>query len=164
MKKYFWACLWTCLFFVQNSESKIIKDDHYVIGSNEFSWTEVCQKITKRDSPLIEFASISTLDCMGEKVNVAKFCDQVEAANPFYTRALVSKYKRKVICQSAKRVVIKWECEGSQDKYCKDLDIGCFLFKEKLARRLKLVHKSLTEKKFLNCYFDTQKNEMEFNI
>jgi hypothetical protein len=164
MKNLYRACLLTCLFFSQFSHAKIIKDDHYVIDAKEYSWEQVCKTLTKRASPLIEYSSVSGLDCMGEKVKVVKFCDEAEASNPYFTRAIVSKSKRKVICQSAKRVIIKWECEGKEDNYCKDIDVGCFLFKEKLARRLKLVHKSLTENKYLNCYFDTQKNEMEFNL
>ncbi|MFT6632428.1 MAG: hypothetical protein ACJAS4_002391 [Bacteriovoracaceae bacterium] len=164
MINYFKACLWACLFFSQFSNAKLIKDDHYVIDTKEYTWEEVCKVSTKRASPLIEFSTISHLDCMGTKVAVVKFCDEVEASNPYFTRALVSKTKRKVICQSAKRVIVKWECEGKDDRFCKDIEIGCFLFKEKLARRLKLVHKSLTENKYLNCYFDTQKNELEFNL
>ena len=153
----------TCLFFGLIAEAKILKDDHYVIGEKKFSWVKVCKKLTKRESPLIESAGIGTLDCMGEKVEVVKFCDEVEQANPYFTRAKVIKSEKVISCLSARRVILKWECEGKKDRYCRDPDIGCFLFKEKLARRLKLVHQSLTEEKYLNCYFDTQKNEMEFN-
>lgn len=91
---------------------------------------------------------------MGTTVKVVTFCDEVEASNPYFTRAFVSVKTKKVVCQSAKRVILKWQCEGNSDPYCKDIDIGCFLFKEKLARRLKLVHKSLDSGKYLNCYFD----------
>lgn len=163
MKNTIWACLWTCLFFSQVSNAKILKDDHYVIGEKEFSWEKVCKKLTKRDSPLIEYKSINELDCMGKSVKVIKYCDDVEAANPYFTRAIVSKNKKVIVCQSAKRVIIKWECEGATDKYCKDIDLGCFFFKEKLARRLKLAHKSLTDGKILNCYFDTQVNDINLN-
>ncbi len=154
----------TCLFFSQFSFAKVIKDDHFVTHSNEYSWEKVCEKMVGRKSPLIEYHSKSKLDCMGTKVKVIKYCESVEAGNPYLTRGFVSKEKNKVICQSGSRVILKWQCEGKKDPYCKDIDIGCFLFKEKLARRLKLVHKSITDEKFLNFYFDTQKNESKFNI
>lgn len=155
------ACFLACLFFAQFSFAKIIKDDHYSVGSKKYSWKEVCKKLVHRDSPLIEKVNISTLDCMGTKVSVFKFCDEVEGGNPYLSRAIVG--KNVVICHSAKRVIIKWECEGKKDKYCKDKDIGCFLFKEKLARRLKLAHGSLVDNKYLNCYYDTQVNTIELN-
>ena len=152
------------LFFSSFVQAKIIKDDHYITGQKKFDWKQVCFKLTKRSSPLIEFKSIYELDCMGTTVNITPFCDETEAANPYYSRAIVSKTEKKVICQSAKRVVIKWECEGKKDRYCRDSEIGCFLFKERLAKRLKLVHQSITDKKYLNCYFDHQQNKMEHNI
>ena len=158
-----------CLFFYGPVFSKIIRDDHYVTGEKSFDWKQVCFKLTKRSSPLIEYKNIRELDCMGKAVKVVRFCDEIEAANPYFTRAIISKSKKQVICQSAKRVVIKYECEGKADRYCKDVDMGCFLFKEMLARRLKLAHQSLTDnqlkdKKFLNCYFDSQVNAIELNI
>ena len=101
---------------------------------------------------------------MGQKVEISKFCNEAEMSNPYYTRGKVHKESQTVRCYSAKRVVLKWECEGKSDPYCKDKDVGCYLFKEKLAARLKLAHSSLVEKKFLNCYFDTQVNDIELNI
>jgi len=142
----------------------MIKDDHIIKDERFYSWEEVCRSLTKRESPLIEYKSISKLDCMGTAVDVMKFCDEKEAANPYFTRAKVDKTTKKVICQSSRRVVLKWECESKSDRYCKDIEVGCFLFKEKLARRLKLVHQSLTDGKYLNCYFDTQVNTMDLNI
>lgn len=137
-----------------------MRDDHYTTKSQEYDWKEVCRALTHRDSPLIEDAG-SKLDCMGEKVSPIEYCLQKEITNPYLTRAVIS--KGKVTCKSAKRVIIKWECEGKDDKYCKDVEIGCFLFKEILARRLKLAHSSL-EDSVLNCYFDTQVNDIQFNL
>ena len=161
MNKKIWACLWTCLFFVQNSTAKLVKDEHYVIKENLYTWKQVCLDLTKRPSPLIEYKTVSKLDCMGEVLDVIAFCDKKEAANPYFTRAVVDKEKEAVKCQSAKRVIIKWQCEGKQDRYCKDVEIGCFLFKEKLARRLKIVHQSLTDEKVLNCYFGIPNNSID---
>ena len=153
----------TCLFFSLISHAKILQDDHYTTGSNSYSWSEVCKHITKRESPLIEYDSISSLDCMGKKVEVDSFCNEKEAANPYYTRAVVSKDK-KVKCYSGKRVLLKWQCEGKEDKYCKDEEIGCFLMKEKLAKRLSISHQSLDkETQTLKCYFDAQYDIFNLN-
>ena len=67
----------------------------------------------------------------------------------------------KVFCQSAKRVVVKYECEGNKDKYCNDVEVGCFLIKEKLAMRLKIAHQSLLQNKVLNCHFDIHSSKLE---
>lgn len=159
------ACLMTCLFFAQNISAEVIRYDNSVSGSSEFSWSEACKYLTKRESPIIDFESVSHLNCMGVKKSVIDFCDYKEAANPYFARAIVSKKNKTVICQSSKRVILKWKCEGKTDKYCKDPEIGCFLLKEKMARRLKLAHRSLTDKKsYLNCYFDTQKNSLKLNL
>ncbi len=154
-------CLFFCIFSVQ---AKLVKDEHYVTGSNKYNWSDVCREMTKRNSPLIEYATITKLDCMGRKVSATDFCFQKEAANPYFARGYVEKKSRKIVCQSAKRVILKWKCEGKNDKYCQDSEVGCFLFKEKLARRLKLVHNSITDKKYLNCYFDIHSEEMELNL
>ncbi len=164
MKRINWACLMTCLFFYQISQAKVIKDDHFTKDERFYSWEKACLFLTKRESPLIEYHSVNKLDCMGKVVDVGPFCDEREAANPYLSRAIVDKKKKQIICKSASRVILKWQCEGKNDKYCQDIDIGCFLLKEMLARRLKLVHKSLTDGKYLNCYFDTQKNNLELNL
>jgi hypothetical protein len=101
---------------------------------------------------------------MGKKVEISKFCDHKEAANPYFIRGTVDKVKKKVICLSSKRVILKYECEGKKDRFCVDAEIGCFLLKEKLARRLKISHQSLSNKKILNCYFDIGTNSLDMNI
>lgn len=133
---------------------KLLKDDHFSTGYKTYSWAEVCKKLVKTESPLIEKAGISQLDCMGRKVKVSKFCEQKEASNPFYTRAVVVQSERAVRCYSGKKVRVKWQCDGKQDFYCRDKELGCFYFKEQLANRLTLVHASLIYGKVLNCYFD----------
>ena len=116
--------------------------------------------MTKRSSPLIEKKSDTKLDCMGEVVKAIDFCQQKEIFNEFLTRGLVT--EKSVKCQSGKRVILKWSCEGESDRFCRDKDIGCFYFKELLARRLSLVHHSLNDG-VLNCYFDTEVNTITLN-
>lgn len=152
----------TCLFFLSFQVSaKIVKDEVLVIDEKLFTFSEVCKKLTKRESPLITYHSISKLDCMGTIVDVSKFCDLKTQEDPYYIRAVVEKKMKKVNCKSAKRVQIKYLCESKKDKYCKDKEIGCYLFQEKLAKRLKTAHASIIKegsKRFLNCHF-TPKNE-----
>lgn len=158
------ACLLTCLFFVSYLKAEVVTYNNTVKSENRYSWNKVCKDLVNRASPLIEFKSISELNCMGKNVKVNKFCFRKEAGNPYYARAIVDKKKKEVVCQSSTRVILKWKCEGKRDIYCKDLDTGCFLLKEKMAVRLKLAHKSFTDnRKYLNCYFDTQANEIIFN-
>lgn len=98
---------------------------------------------------------------MGEKKKVSAFCDEKEAANPYYIRGRVNQEKKQVECLSSKRVIFKYECQSKDDRYCKDVEIGCFLFKEQLAKRLKIIHQSLSEN-ILSCYFGL-KPDMNLN-
>lgn len=139
--------------------ANFLVDDHYTTKTTEYTFQEVCRALTLRDAPLIEGEG-SVLDCMGTKVKPIDFCLKREVTNPYITRAVIS--DRKILCKSASRVILKWKCEGETDRYCKDKDVGCFLFKEVLARRLKLAHHSLQNGE-LNCYFDTQVNDIQFN-
>lgn len=157
-----WACLMTCLFFAISSFATIIKDEKSVTGRKTFSYTEVCENLTKRKSPLIDFKSISSLSCMGEIKQVAPFCDLKEAANPYYIRAIVLQETKQVECLSAKKVVIKYACDGKDDKHCLDSEIGCFMLREKLAKRLQTTFDSFTDnKKYLNCYFEVGKKTID---
>ncbi len=161
------ACLRACLFFIiffDFSIAGVIKDEHFSTGSNSYSWKSVCYQMTKRDSPLIEKKAANLLDCMGQSVQASKFCDEKEVANPFYTRPFINSSEKTVECKSGRRVLFKWKCEGLKDKYCEDDEKGCYLIQEKLAKRLKLIHKSLFEEgkdKFLNCYFGTKNQELK---
>lgn len=152
----------TCLFFLSFQVSaKIVKDEVLVIDEKTFSFSQVCKELTKRDSPLVTYHSISKLDCMGTIVDASDFCDSKTKEDPYYIRAVVEKQSKKVNCKSAKRVRIKYQCEGPKDKFCKDKEIGCYLFQEKLAKRLKTAHASIIKEngtRFLNCHF-TPKSE-----
>lgn len=156
----------TCLFFLSfSAHAKIIKDEVTVIEEKLFSYREVCKKLTKRDSPLMSYHSISKLDCMGDIINVGDFCDKQTQEDPYYVRAIINKKSQKVVCKSATRVRIKYECESKSDKFCEDKEIGCYLFQEKLAKRLKTAHSSLIssgKKRILNCHF-TPKSEPKVN-
>ena len=147
-----------CLFFTQFSYAKLMRYDNSVLFETKHSWDKVCKSMTNKDYPLIDKKSSDKLDCMGIEVDVYKFCDKEEEKNSNYSKAYIDKEFKQVICQSSKRVILKWQCQKN-DRFCQDLDIGCYLFKEKFARRIKLIHSSFTEeKKFINCYFDNEKS------
>lgn len=149
-----------CLFSF-SLHAKILKDEVVVVDEKRFSFQQVCKELTKRDSPLITYYSISKLDCMGEVIDASKYCDSKTQDDPYYIRAIVEKESRQVNCKSAKRVQIKYQCESIKDKFCKDKEIGCYLLQEKLAKRLKTAHASIVTNgkyKILNCHF-TPKNE-----
>lgn len=149
------ACLMTCLFFVNISFAKILKFEHKVTKESEHSFEKVCNEMAGKSIPLAQYANIKELDCMGQMIDVRKFCIKEEAANAYYTRALVAKKKKKVVCQSAKEVRIKYLCEKENDPYCKSEAIGCALFKKSMAYRLKLQYSYLSSNvpKSLTCYF-----------
>ena len=155
----------TCLFFLSFSTfAQIIQDDVFVVDEKIFSYQEVCKFLTKRESPLITFHSINKLDCMGSIVEVSSFCDAKTQEDPYYIRAIVDKEEKNVVCKSAKRVTLKYKCKMKNDEYCQDKEVGCYLFQEKLAKRLRLVHSSLMQQgthQVLNCHFTPKNDSLE---
>lgn len=96
---------------------------------------------------------------MGKTVEVRKYCEKELISDPYYIRAVIDKEEKKIICKSANKVILKYECEKT-NSYCDDSEIGCFKLQEKLATRLKLEHHSILKensKKVLNCYFMPKK-------
>jgi len=151
-----------CFFFLLFPTlifAKILKDEVSLVSELKFSFNQVCKSLTKRESPLIEYKSVSEIDCMGTIVEVRKYCERQLISDPYYIRAVVDKENKNVICKSAKKVILKYQCEKGTT-YCEDSEIGCFRLQEKLATRLKLEHHSITEEKknkILNCYFMPKK-------
>lgn len=154
-----------CLFFIPEiAQAKIIKDEVSLVAEESYSYSQVCDHLTKRPSPLISYVSISKLDCMGQKVEVSKFCDQKTQDDPYYIRAVINKEQKKIICKSAKRVHIKYACESKDDQFCQDKEIGCYLMQEKFAKRLKSAHVSILDGpkgKILSCHFTPKTSEMD---
>lgn len=113
------------------------------------------------ESPLIEVISGTELDCMGKTVSAGAFCDVVSAQDPYYLRGYVDKSTQQVVCQSGKKVIFKYQCVRLKDReLCsRDAKVSCAQIKEKLAKRLDLVHASHTTNpkgiKELNCYFES---------
>jgi hypothetical protein len=149
------------LFFSLVSYAHIIQDDVAVLEKSRHSLKYVCSKSGHPDSPLIEIESGTKLDCMGKKVEVGDFCDKELAADPYYLRASIDKDKQEVVCVTGKKVLFKYLCVKLSDKaLCsQEAKFACSYIKQKLARRLDLVHFSFVKNekgiKQLNCFFES---------
>jgi hypothetical protein len=151
------------LFFLllNSAFAGVLKDEVLVTTRQRFAWASVCQKLVSHESPLIDAASGTELDCMGKKVSVSEFCEKELAQDPYYLRAFVEEATKEVVCLSGKRVVFKYQCvRRSDEELCGPKpQEACQQLKLKLARRLDLVHSSHTRSekgvKELNCYFES---------
>lgn len=159
-KTYQYFLFLVCLFFINQVNGKILKDDVLSIGEEEFSYSYVCNKVLKKESPLIEVENILTLDCMSRKVKVYDFCSKELADSPYYIRGIVDAKKKKVICKKGKKVTMKVACLKA-DLDCKDPELACYKLKLKYAYRLDLDHSSSfkeNDQKVLNCHFSVKKS------
>jgi hypothetical protein len=151
------------LFFILSFslQASVIQDDVSTTEKATFSFKHVCQKMVAHESPLIEVVSGTELDCMGKKISVAEFCDKELAQDPYYLRAYIDKDLEQVICHSGKKVLFKYQCVKLAEKHLCEASakLSCLLIKEKLAKRLDLIHSSHTQNpkgiKELNCYFES---------
>ena len=113
------------------------------------------------ETPLIEIVSGTVIDCMGKKIDVGNFCDKEMAADPYYLRAYVDRESKEVVCHSGKKVLFKYQCVKLSDRILCDskAQASCQQMKQKLAKRLDLVHASIIKNekgiKELNCYFES---------
>lgn len=139
----------------------VIQDDVSITEKNRFSFKTVCSKSFTHESPLIEVASGFQLDCMGKKADVGVFCDKEMAADPYYLRAFIDSDKKEVVCTSGKKVIFKFLCVRKKDEtICsQEAKQSCEFIKEKLAKRLDLVHASFIKnekgQKQMNCFFES---------
>jgi hypothetical protein len=148
------------LFFSLQLLAGVIQDDVSTTEKARFSFKTVCLKVLGQDAPLIDVLSGTEINCMGKKLDVALFCDKQMAQDPYYLRAYVDEVSREVVCHSGKKVLFKFQCVKLIDhKLCdSDAKISCGQMKQKLAKRLDIVHSSVTKNakgiKELNCYFE----------
>ncbi|HXH74664.1 MAG TPA: hypothetical protein VNJ08_06840 [Bacteriovoracaceae bacterium] len=142
------------------SIAHIIQDDVSVTDRAAFSLASVCKKMVSHESPLIDIASGTEIECMGKKVEIAEFCDKEMAADPYYIRAYIDKENKQVVCQSGKKVLFKYLCVKMSEKhYCNGkARQNCLSLKAKIAKRLDLVHSSQVKNEKgipqLNCFFE----------
>lgn len=153
--------MWKTLFFIfitMSANAKLVQYDVY--GSNKFyfSFRQVCEHYRAALS-LIETPDANTVTCMGQSFDIQKFCQDKYKKDNKYARAYIDNKNERVICQTARRIVLKYKCKpNSNSVFCRQADQGCSSMKKALAHNLDLVHKSLTKRddasKELNCYFD----------
>lgn len=149
------------LLFISLAHSGVVRDDVAISDKVSFSWKSVCSRMVSHESPLIEPVSGTEIDCMGKKVNVSDFCEKELAQDPYYLRGYVKEATKEVVCQSGKRVSFKYQCVRLADKkFCgQTAKASCSEIRQKLARRLDIVHYSFTRNakgiRELNCYFES---------
>lgn len=141
--------------------ANVVQDDVAILEKTRHSFKTVCIKMGFPDSPLIEPATGTKLDCMGRKVEVADFCDKEHAKDPYFIRGLIDQTKHEVVCVSGKKVIFKYQCVKMSDRaLCsQDAKFACGYIQKKLARRLDIVHSSFVNNekgiKQLNCFFES---------
>lgn len=149
------------LFLLSFSHAGVVKDDVSVTDKVTFSWKSVCAKSVGHETPLIEYVSGTEIDCMGKKVSATEFCEKELATDPYYLRGFYNEATQEVVCQSGKKVIFKYQCVRLADKVlCSQSSASaCREMRQKLARRLDIVHHSFTKNekgiKELNCYFES---------
>lgn len=134
-----------------------------ITHSEKYTYTfkDLCNKSVNHPTPLIEFIDTKTIDCMGKKIAVMDFCDQMRAADPYYLRGIADEATKTVICQSGRTLDFKYLCsKRSDDVFCRLASTGCLEIKNQLAKRLNIVRGAITvndkNQKELNCYFDAK--------
>jgi len=145
-----------CLFLCNSLYAKILQDDVVISDEKKFSFPEVCKEQTRRESPLISMHSMTELDCMGTIIKVSDFCESKTKDDPYYIRGIVVNDSKTVVCKSAKRVHIKYQCKNAQDRFCQEAEIGCYLLQELFAKRLKTYQATILNEgkmKILSCHF-----------
>lgn len=149
------------LFFSFALHAHIIQDDVSTTDKSRFNFKTVCEKSVTHESPLIDIASGTELDCMGKKVDVGVFCEKELAQDPYYLRGYIDKASKEVVCVSGKKVLFKYLCVKISDKKLCDQEAksSCSFIHKKLAYRLDMVHASFTRNekgiKQLNCFFES---------
>lgn len=157
-------------FLINFSFAHVIKDDVTTTDKLKFSFQTVCRKMVTHESPLIEVASGTELDCMGKKVHVSAFCEKEMATDPYYLRAYVDTDAKEVVCQSGKKVMFKYLCVklSDQDLCGREAKVACETIKQKLAKSLDTVHTSFTKNdkgiQQLNCYFEALPLKDRFSL
>lgn len=144
-----------------HSLAGVVMDQISDIKKISYSFSEVCKKSVKHESPLIEFVSPKEIDCMGKKIQVMSFCDKEQGGDPYLLRGIADEDTKQVSCISGKRLVFKYLCAKKSDSvFCDTASVGCLEVKDQLAKRLRIIRATITKnskgQKELNCYFDSK--------
>lgn len=141
-------------------QAKFLEYSRSSESKKEFSFSEVCKSALGISVPMIKAANINQLDCMGQKVWVSSYCKQVSKTDPYWIRSYVDSDTNKVVCESARRVKIRYACK-SGDELCSSAHLGCEFLKDSFAKSLSLNHSSFKVEvegnKVMSCYFGPKK-------
>lgn len=154
------SMIFVLLLFPLLASSHVVRYDVSITEKASFSFQTVCTKSYKVESPLIEVLSGSEIDCMGRKTNATDFCARELSHDPYLLRGEVDAVKRQIHCTSGRKAHLKYQCVKLSDRaLCQDAKRGCQEMQRKLARRLDIVHSSVTKNdkgiSELNCYFES---------
>jgi hypothetical protein len=132
-----------------------------VINSEKISheFKKVCESMGAKESVIVTAPTVNELDCMGTKIKVIDFCLKDYVKDSKFIRGFVDPKQKLVICEKAKRVMLKYECETKDSERCIDSEIACFDLKKTLAYNLKVFHHSVQttkSKKVVSCIFDSE--------
>tara|TARA_R110000868_G_scaffold164359_20_gene396964 strand:+ start:3902 stop:4378 length:477 start_codon:yes stop_codon:yes gene_type:complete len=141
------------LLFTQSLFAAVLKNEVGGLKRKAFSLKEACEKFGLKDNLLVEAVGSTKLDCMGREVEVAAFCEKIES-NDALLRGFVSKSKSQVYCEYGTSVSLSLSCDKDHYHYCQKAETGCKQLRSIFAKKLDLMHSSLTgTPKVLNCHY-----------
>jgi len=164
MNRQIFLFLFSFFLIQRASHGALSRFDVYGGEKQYHELSQVCLDQLNRSSPIIDILDHKTLDCMGERADVADFCYKKNKNDESYLRGYVDQKLKKVICQKAQRLIVQYRC-ANQDLsvFCEEAARGCSKIKEIFAKNIPIIHQSLIERKNLrlkelNCYFEVPRN------
>jgi hypothetical protein len=123
------------------SDAKVLNFELVNADKHFFSFLEVCESIGKIEFPsLIGAIDQRSLNCLKSNVQVSTFCKKRFNKNVRYTRGVVDLKKRRIFCEQADRVYLKYRCDTGS--LCEQKEFACEYFQSEFARNLSLIKSS----------------------
>lgn len=155
------------ILFSSLSNARILTFEVNEKERETFTAKEVCLFSLKKEAPLVEIGKDKTqVDCMSEMVSINAFCREKRKLDPFFARGFYDEVNSKIVCQSARKIILKYECESKLERFCEEATKGCLEMKERFAYELNIVHSGLSSSeegnKVLICLFEAKTIREEF--
>ncbi|PIP95210.1 MAG: hypothetical protein COW00_13750 [Bdellovibrio sp. CG12_big_fil_rev_8_21_14_0_65_39_13] len=156
------------LFFFLSSclRAEVLKHDVIARDEQYIAFNDVCEFMGHKHNLIIEHDSLTTLDCMGSKVNVFEYCLKKYGKEKKILRGYIQTKLKEVVCESGEQVTLSIGCDKRDQHFCKDPIKGCEELRKIYAYSLTLFHHSFIPKDVddgLNCYYSLEKNEAKPN-
>ncbi|MCB9062006.1 MAG: hypothetical protein H6622_10825 [Halobacteriovoraceae bacterium] len=151
--------------FLSSLSARVLEYKISGLKEKKFELKQVCKSQKLPTGPIVTTEGIQKVDCMGEIVDVNKFCEKNSKGDPDFLRGIADSSDGIVVCQNAKMAVLTIICDERDGHLCQSPKSSCQNLKSKFARGHKLYHSSLvgTNKNGkLKCYFTSDsefKNE-----